>query len=86
MPLTRTSGPSSRASDLVSMTSPALAAEYTGCALSGRRPWMSTMLMISPRDVAQRRGRRLRQEQRCAQVGADQVVELRSVIVPTGVG
>ncbi len=30
MPFTRTSGPSSRASDRVSITSPALAAEYTG--------------------------------------------------------
>src|SRR5437016_5055670 len=48
-PFTRTSGPSSSASERVRPARPALAIEYTTKSFSGRSAWMSTTFTIAPR-------------------------------------
>jgi hypothetical protein len=47
---------------------------------------MSVMFTMAPRASGEVRRRRLRQEQRRLEVGADEVVPLGSPISPTGVG
>ena len=66
--------PSSRARDFVSMMSPAFAMLYTGWRRSGRMPWMSTRLSMSPCVRVQRRSGGLRQKQRRLEVGSDEIV------------
>ncbi len=85
-PFTRTSGPSSRASDRVSATSPPFAVLYTTWSFIGRSAWISTMLTMHP--PALRSSTAAAWDRKS---GALRLVPMRSshafsVISPTGVG